>query len=409
MKKPMIVLAFSGGLDTTFCVLWLQKELNADVLTVTVDTGGFGPEELSAIAARSKALGAIEHRTIDGRAEVFSRFAVPLIQGNILRGRAYPLSVSAERVLQAEVVARVAREVGADGVSHGSTGAGNDQVRFDAVFQVLLPNVKVHTPIRDLGWSRQQETDYLAKFGVPVPAKTVSYSVNAGLWGTTVGGGATHDPWTEVPDSAFPSASEKAPAQGQDVVVGFEKGVPVSLDGKKLDGVSLVQALHVLGRTYAVGRGIHMGDTILGIKGRIAFEAPAPLMLIAAHNELEKLVLTRWQVFWKNHIGEFYGQMLHEGLYFDPVMRDIEAMIASSQEAVSGEARLRLRAGHFDVTGVKSPYSMVAGAATYGETTRLWTGPEAAGFAKLHALPMTLAARAHARGEKTPETAGSAA
>lgn len=396
MKKPKIVLAFSGGLDTTFCVLWLQKELGADVLTVTVDTGGFAPEELKAIQARAASLGAVEHRTIDGRAEVFSRFAVPLIQGNVLRGRAYPLSVSAERVLQAEVVARVARETGADGVAHGSTGAGNDQVRFDAVFQVLLPQVKVHTPIRDLGWSRQQETDYLAKFGVPVPAKTVSYSVNAGLWGTTVGGGQTHDPWTEVPDSAFPSSTEKAPAEGQSVVIGFAQGVPVSLDGATLDGVSLVQKLHALGRTYGVGRGIHMGDTILGIKGRIAFEAPAPLMLIAAHNELEKLVLTRWQGFWKNQLGEFYGQMLHEGLYFDPVMRDIEAMISSSQAAVTGEARLRLRAGRFDVTGVKSPFSMVAGAATYGETTKLWTGPEAAGFAKLHALPMTLAARARA-------------
>lgn len=400
MNKPKIALAFSGGLDTTFCVLWLQKELGADVHTVTVDTGGFDAAELAAIEARSRSLGAASHRTVDGRAEVFTRFAVPLIQGNILRGRAYPLSVSAERVLQAEVVARIARELGADGVAHGSTGAGNDQVRFDAVFQVLLPNVKVHTPIRDLGWSRQQETDYLSKFGVPVPVKTVSYSVNAGLWGTTVGGGATHDPWTEVPDSAFPSASETAPAGSRDVVIGFEKGVPVSLDGKVMDGVALVQALHALGRAYAVGRGIHMGDTILGIKGRIAFEAPAPLMLIAAHNELEKLVLTRWQVFWKNHLGEFYGQMLHEGLYFDPVMRDIEAMIASSQETVTGEARLRLRSGHFDVTGVKSPFSMVAGAATYGETTRLWTGPEAAGFAKLHALPMTLAARA--RAEKVP-------
>lgn len=398
MKKPKIVLAFSGGLDTTFCALWLQKELGADVITVTVDTGGFTPEELAAIEARAKSLKVLEHRTIDGRAEVFSRFAVPLIQGNILRGRVYPLSVSAERVLQAEVVARIAREAGADGVSHGSTGAGNDQVRFDAVFQVLLPGVQVHTPVRSLGWSRQQETDYLAKLGVDVPAKTVSYSVNAGLWGTTVGGGQTHDPWTEVPDSAFPTAASDAPAAGQDAVVGFEKGVPVSLDGKELGGVELVQKLHALGRRYAVGRGIHMGDTILGIKGRIAFEAPAPLMLIAAHQELEKLVMTRWQVFWKSQLGDFYGQMLHEGLYYDPVMRDIEAFLARSQETVTGEARLRLRSGRFDVTGVKSPFSMVAGAATYGETTKLWSGEEAAGFAKLHALPMTLAARA--RGEK---------
>ncbi len=396
MKKPTIVLAFSGGLDTTFCVLWLKKELGAEVITATVDTGGFSAEELATIAARSKALGAIKHYALDGRAEVFSRFAVPLIQGNILRGRVYPLSVAAERVLQAELVARVAKEEKADGVCHGSTGAGNDQVRFDAVFQVLLPGVKVHTPIRDLGLSRQQETDYLAKEGFEVPAKTTAYSVNAGLWGTTVGGGATHNPWTEIPDSAFPSLSSEPPKHGRDVVVGFEKGVPVTLDGKKLDGVELVAALHAIGREYAVGRGVHMGDTILGIKGRIGFEAPAPLMLIAAHNELEKLVLTRWQSFWKNQAGEFYGQMLHEGLYFDPVMRDIEAMIKSSQETVTGEARLRLRAGHFDVTGVKSPYSMVAGAATYGETTKLWTGDEAAGFSKLHALPMTLAARAKA-------------
>lgn len=396
MNKPKIVLAFSGGLDTTFCVLWLKKQLNADVITAVVDTGGFSKEELAAIAERSKALGALKHYELDGKAEVFDRFAVPLIQGNILRGRVYPLSVAAERVLQAELVARVAKEEKATGVCHGSTGAGNDQVRFDAVFQVLLPGVKVHTPIRDLGWSRQQETDYLAKEGFAVPAKTTAYSVNAGLWGTTVGGGATHDPWSEIPDSVFPSASEKAPAESASVVVGFEKGVPVSLDGKKLDGVSLVAELHKLGKKYAVGRGVHMGDTILGIKGRIGFEAPAPLMLIAAHNELEKLVLTRWQSFWKNQAGEFYGQMLHEGLYFDPVMRDIEAMIKSSQETVTGEARLRLRAGHFDVTGVKSPFSMVAGAATYGETTRLWTGDEAAGFSKLHALPMTLAARAKA-------------
>ncbi len=396
MNKPKIVLAFSGGLDTTFCVLWLQKELGAEVITATVDTGGFSAEELATITERSKALGAIKHYALDGRAEVFSRFAVPLIQGNILRGRVYPLSVAAERVLQAEMVARVAKEVKADGVCHGSTGAGNDQVRFDAVFQVLLPGVKVHTPIRDLGLSRQQETDYLAKAGVSVPAKTTAYSVNAGLWGTTVGGGATHNPWTEIPDSAFPSLSAQPPKHGRDVVVGFEKGVPVSLDDKKIDGVELVAALHAIGREYAVGRGVHMGDTILGIKGRIGFEAPAPLMLIAAHNELEKLVLTRWQSFWKNQAGEFYGQMLHEGLYFDPVMRDIEAMIKSSQETVTGEARLRLRAGHFDVTGVQSPYSMVASAATYGETTKMWTGDEAAGFAKLHALPMTLAARAKA-------------
>jgi argininosuccinate synthase len=400
MNRPKIVVAFSGGLDTTFCLVYLQKEMNAEVITVTVDTGGFSQEELAEIAQRSSDLGATKHYTLDGRAEVFERFAVPLIQGNVLRGRVYPLSVSAERVLQAELVSRLATELKADGVCHGSTGAGNDQVRFDGVFQALLPGFKIHTPVRDLGWSRQQETDYLARHGVSVPAKRLAYSVNAGLWGTTVGGGETHDPWKELPDAAYP-APMKEGGKETSVVVGFEGGVPVSLDGRTMDGVSLVQQLHALGQSYGCGRGVHMGDTILGIKGRVGFEAPAPLMLIAAHQELEKLVLTRWQCFWKAQLGDFYGQLLHEGLYYDPVMRDIEALLASSQKTVTGEARLRLRQGRFDVTGVKSPYSLVSSAAAYGETSKLWSGAEAAGFAKLHALPMTLAQRA--RGEKKEE------
>lgn len=399
MNKPLIVLAYSGGLDTTFCLVWLRKELGARVITATVDTGGFSAAELKDIAARAKKLGALEHRTIDGRAEVFRRFAVPLIQGNVLRGRIYPLSVSAERVLQAELVARLAKEKGADGICHGSTGAGNDQVRFDGVFHALLPGIELHTPVRELGWSRQQETDYLAKHGVSIPAKKTTYSVNAGLWGTTVGGRETHDPWAELPDEAYPTPSK--PGKGRkDVLIAFEKGVPVALDGKKLDGVSLVSKLHELGRSFGVGRGVHMGDTILGIKGRVGFEAPGPLLLIAAHQELEKLVLTRWQMFWKNHLADFYGQLLHEGLHLDPVMRDIEALISSSQETVTGEARVRLRPGRFDVTGVKSPYSLMSRGAAYGETSALWTGVEAAGFSKLHALPMSLARRARANGAK---------
>ncbi|MBI5210787.1 MAG: argininosuccinate synthase [Elusimicrobia bacterium] len=400
MKRPKIVLAFSGGLDTTFCLLWLRNELEAEVVTAVVDTGGFDARELSEVGERARALGAAAHHALDGRAEVFERFVVPLIQGNVLRGRVYPLSVSAERVLQAELVARLAVEVGADGVCHGSTGAGNDQVRFDGVSQTLLPSMKVYAPVRDLGWSRRQETRYLTERGVAVPAKKTAYSVNAGLWGTTVGGGETHDPWTEVPDAAYPSAAGRASKAGKNVVIGFAKGVPASLDGEQMEGVALVRALHRLGQSFGVGRGVHLGDTILGIKGRVGFEAPAPLILIAAHQELEKLVLTRWQSFWKNQIAEFYGQMLHEGLYFDPVMRDIEALMRSSQETVTGSARVRLRTGRFDVTGVKSPFSMVSGAAAYGETTRLWTGAEAAGFSKLHALPMTLARRARGRGRR---------
>ncbi|MBI3297136.1 MAG: argininosuccinate synthase [Elusimicrobia bacterium] len=392
--KPLLVLAYSGGLDTTFCLKWLQETLNAEVITATVDTGGFEPGELKAIEARALALGAKAHHTLDAKAELFARFVTFLIKGNVLRGRVYPLSVSAERVLQAELVATLAKKLGAAGVAHGSTGAGNDQVRFDGAFRALAPGLGVHTPVRALGWSREQETAWLAERGVSVPAKTVAYSVNTGLWGTTVGGRETHDPWTAIPDAAFPTPASGLETAARELVIGFEKGVPVSLDGKKLGGVELVAALHAVGRSYGLGRGVHLGDTILGIKGRIGFEAPAPLMLIAAHQELEKLVLTRWQAFWKNHLADFYGQMLHEGLYYDPVMRDLEAMIESSQARVSGEARLRLGKGRYEVTGVKSPWSLMdVQAAAYGETAKLWDGAEAAGFSKLHALPMALALR----------------
>ncbi len=398
MTRPKIVLAFSGGLDTSFCVIWLREEKQADVVTAVVDTGGFSPQELQAIEARSRALGAISHHTLDGRAEIFDRFVAYLIQGNILRGRAYPLSVAAERIVQAERVALLARELKADGIAHGSTGAGNDQFRFDGAFQALLPGVPVLTPIRDLGWSRERETAYLAEHGVTTPAKTAHYSVNAGLWGTTVGGRETHDPWQEIPETAWPTPPGPAPAGPRDLVLGFERGVPVALDGRSLPGVALIEELNSAGRAYGVGRGIHIGDTILGIKGRIGFEAPAPLVLIAAHRELEKIVLTRWQAFWKDHLADFYGQMLHEGLYYDPVLRDIEAMIRSSQTAVNGEARVRLSPGRFDVTGVRSTWSLVdAQTATYGETAKLWTGAEAGAFAKLHALPMSLAQRVRSR------------
>ncbi|MFA6028401.1 MAG: argininosuccinate synthase [Elusimicrobiota bacterium] len=403
MKKPLVVLAFSGGLDTTFCLLWLKETLGARVVTATVDTGGFSPAELKAIEARACALGAERHLTIDAREELFERFAKVLIQGNVLRGRVYPLSVAAERVLQADRVARLARELGADALAHGSTGAGNDQVRFDGVFHALAPGLPIHTPIRALGWTREQEVAWLAQRGVTIPAKTAVYSVNAGLWGTTVGGRETHDPWASVPESAYPASAEGARAKPLDVVVSFEKGVPVALDGRRLPGAELVAELHALGRAYGLGRGTHLGDTVLGIKGRIGFEAPAPLLLIQAHQELEKLVLTRWQCFWKNQLSDFYGQLLHEGLYYDPVMRDIEALIASSQERVSGDARLRLAPGRFEVGGVRSPYSMMAvQSAAYGETSRLWSGEEAAGFSKLHGLAMSLALRASPAADVKP-------
>ncbi|PCI36322.1 MAG: argininosuccinate synthase [Elusimicrobia bacterium] len=397
MKKK-ILLAFSGGLDTSFCAIWLQKEKNADVVTAVVDTGGFSKEELMDIQDHALALGAIEHHTLDSKKEVFDRFVVTLIQGNVLRGKAYPLSVAAERVVQAEAIAKLAKEIGADAVCHGSTGVGNDQIRFDGAFHSLLPGIEVLTPIRELGLSRKQETEYLEKNGVKISSKTTDYSVNAGLWGTTIGGKETHDAWVEVPDAAYPTSGITVEEKGRELIIGFKQGVPVSLDGEALAGVELVGALHKIGKGYGVGRGIHVGDTILGIKGRIAFEAPAPLVLISAHRELEKIVLTRWQSFWKDHLADFYGQHLHEGLAYDPVMDDITAMISSSQKKVTGEARVRFAPGKFAVVGVRSDHSLLdAQDAAYGETASLWTGAEAAGFSKLHAMPMVLAKRAEAK------------
>ncbi len=398
---PRIVLAFSGGLDTTFCVLWLRETLGADVVTVTVDTGGFGDDELASIEARARELGVEEHRTVDARGEVFDRFVAYLIQGDALRGGTYPVSVGAERTAQAEALVRVAEDVGADAVAHGSTRAGNDQIRFDVAVRTLAPHLAIHAPIRDLNWSRAQESAWLSERGIEIPAKTVRYSINEGLFGTTIGGGETHDPWTTPPDEAYRMTvdPEKATAEAEEVRIGFEAGRPVSIDGEELGGVEIVQTLNARARPHGVGRGLHIGDTILGLKGRLAFEAPGPLLLVKAHRELSKLVQTRWQGWWKDVLGSTYGNFLHEGLYFDPVMRDLEAFLASANARVTGEARVRLYRGDARVVGVRSPFSMLdSGVAVYGEAAEAWTGEEAAGFARLYGLGSMLARRAAERG-----------
>ena len=395
-QRPRIVLAFSGGLDTTFCAAWLRETEGADVVTVTVDTGGFAPAERRRIAARARAAGSVRHGTVDGRQRVYDRFCTYLIKGNCLRGGVYPLSVGAERIVQAEEVARVARREGAAAVAHGSTGAGNDQVRFDTAFAALLPGVRVVTPIRDLGWSRDREADWLAERGIEVDRSTRRYSVNAGLWGVTIGGGETHDPWKALPAEAWPTtpAPEDAPVRAEEIVLGFERGLPVSLGGRRMAPLALLERLGRSARRHGVGRGIHLGDTILGIKGRIAFEAPAPAVILKAHRELEKLVLTKAQQTWKQAVAEYYGDALHGALWFDPVMRDCEAFLDSSQGRVNGEARVRLYRGTCEVAGVRSPDSLLAGAgAQYGEGSRAWTGADAAGFARLHGLQGVLAAR----------------
>ncbi len=390
-----LVLAFSGGLDTSYCAAKLAAD-GWTVHTVWVDTGGASDADRARIRAQALAVGAVRHHAVDGRAPVFDRFVRFLIQGNVLRGEVYPLSVAAERTQQAISLVAVAREVGAAAVAHGSTGAGNDQVRFDVALRVLAPDLRILTPIRDATLTRPQAIAWLEARGLPVPPQAGAYSVNAGLWGTTWGGGWTHDPWTGPPAELLdPPADAPAPAE---IVIAWDLGLPTTLDGAPLAGPALVERLGALTQRYGIGRHTHTGETALGIKGRIGFEAGAALVLIHAHRELEKLVLTRWQTFWKDQLGRFYGDRLHEGQYFDPALRDIEALIASSQQRVTGETRVRLAPGRFQVTGVRSPFSMMDPAvATYGEEPRLWTGDEARAFARVAAIPSLLAARAAAR------------
>jgi argininosuccinate synthase len=392
MHSRPLALAFSGGLDTSYCVPRLVEQ-GYSVHTVYINTGGASPEERAAIRSQALAVGAAHHHEVDALALVFDRFVRYLIQGNVLRGEVYPLSVSAERTQQAISVIEVARAIGATAVAHGSTGAGNDQVRFDIALRVLAPELAIVTPIRDENITRDQAIAYLEARSLPVPAKAGAYSINAGLWGTTWGGGWTHDTWAGPPAELL-DPPDDAPA-ATDLVLEWAEGVPVSLDGAPLAGADLIARLAQLAAEYGFGRNIHVGETALGIKGRIGFEAGAALLLIGAHRELEKLVLTKWQIFWKDQLGRFYGDRLHEGHYFDPALRDIEALFTSSQTRVTGDTRVHLAAGRFMVTGARSPYSMMDRAvATYGEENRLWTGDEARAFARIGAIPELLAQRA---------------
>ena len=389
-----IVLAFSGGLDTSFCVPYLRETYNEPVYTVTVDTGGSAPE--SVLRARSKELGAVDHIHIDARQQLFDDHLRYLIMGNVLRGGVYPLCVGAERVVQAQQVVKAARKAGARAVAHGSTGAGNDQVRFDVVVRLLADDLELITPIRDQGFTRQNTTKYLTDRGYAVPDVTTRYSINDGLWGTTIGGVETLGTRLPLPEDAYPHSV--SPAESPDdpalVRISFENGLPAALDGETMDPVTLITTLAKLGSAHGVGRDIHVGDTILGLKGRVAFEAPAPLILVTAHRELEKIVLTKWQRYQKDQLADFYGMLLHEGQHFDPVMRDIEAFLLSSQQAVMGVVTVQLYRGSIRVQGCESPYSMFdTGVATYGEESALWDGKDARSYSKLAGLQAYLAHR----------------
>ena len=394
-----ILVAFSGGLDTSFCVPFLKEKFDVPVYTVTVNTGGMSERECRRVQERALELGSAGHHLVDARRQLFDTAIQYLIKGNVLRGAVYPLCVGPDRVVQADVVARKARELGVTRVAHGSTGAGNDQIRFDVALSVLAGDLEVLTPIRDGGLSREQTTRFLKDRGFDVPASTSTYSINTGLWGTTVGGRETLGTSESLPDDAWPTPSaQDAPNKPRDLTVGFENGIPLTLDGQPMDPVAIIEELNETGAEHGVGRAVHVGDTILGIKGRVGFQAPAAAVLIPAHRELEKLVLTRWQQVHKQQLGDFYGMMIHEAQYFDPVLRDIEAFLESSQAVVTGAVHVRLYKGSVSVQGAVSPFSMFdAGIATYGETNTLWDGRDARGFGRILGVQSMLARSARTK------------
>lgn len=393
MKKK-IVLAFSGGLDTSFCVPYLIENYDAEVHAVLVDCLGMSDHQVQAIAGRASELGASKFECIPAFDDLYGRIISNLIRGNVLRDRTYPLCVGAERFIQAEHVALYAKKIGTSLVAHGSTGAGNDQVRFDAALLTILPEVEIITPIRDKELKRSDTTSYLRERGFHVEEKTTSYSINDGIWGTTIGGKETTTSDQALPFDAFPFLKdpETFTHPAEEIEIGFEKGLPVSLNGDKLPAKALLTRLLELGRRHGIGRGMHLGDTILGIKGRIGFEAPVPAILYLAHKELEKLVLSKWQRQLKDNLADTYGMLLHEGQYYDPVMRDIEAFFDNSQNHVNGTIRLYVGKGNLFPLGATSPNSLMnASFAKYGEETSGWTGEEARAFSKLYALSSKIA------------------
>ncbi len=380
MKK--VVLAFSGGLDTSFCCIYLSRDLGLEVHSVVVNTGGFSEEELKNIEKKAYDLGVKSHTTIDETEDYYQDTIKYLIFGNVLKNATYPLSVSAERVCQATAIANYAKKIGAECVAHGSTGAGNDQVRFDMIFQTLIPGVEIITPIRDLQLSREAEIDYLNSHGVEYSADKAKYSINKGLWGTSVGGAETLTSNEYLPESAWPTPVTST--EPRKITVDFENGQPVALDGEKMSSVKVIQELQAIAQPYGIGRDIHVGDTIIGIKGRVGFEAAGPIILIKAHHALEKHTLTKWQLSWKDQLAGFYGNYMHEGQMHDPVMRDMEAFLQSSQDTVSGRVFIELHPYRFVILGIESEHDLMSNKfGSYGEMNKGYTGDDVKGFSKI--------------------------
>jgi argininosuccinate synthase len=384
-----ILLAFSGGLDTSFCVPWLKDTYQRPVITVTVDTGGIDGPAAKSLAERSALLGALEHHLIDARAAYFDQVLKFLIMGNVKRGNVYPLCVGAERVLQAQTIAQMSLSLKTKMVAHGCTAAGNDQVRFEVALRTLAPDLDIIAPVRDRAFKRPEQLKYLQDHKLPVPPFGAAYSVNRGLWGVTIGGKETLTSQGSIPDDAWVLSKDAftQPRTPERHSVGFLEGVPDSLDGERLSAVAIIEELETLAGPFGIGRGIHLGDTVIGTKGRVAFEAPAAEVLLTAHRELEKLVLTGKQARIKEGVSQVYGDLVHEGQHLDPVCRDIEALLKSSQGRVSGEVKLLFRPGSVFVEGVTSPYSLMAASkGVYGESAGEWTPADALGYSKMLAL-----------------------
>ena len=382
MKKKVLV-AFSGGLDTSFCVKYLKEEKGYDVYTALVNTGGFSPSQLEEVEKKALALGAVSHCNIDITQEFYDKAIRYMIFGNVLRGNTYPISVSSERVFQAIAIIEYAKQIGVHAVAHGSTGAGNDQVRFDMIFQTLAPEIEIIALVRDLALTRQQEIDYLKAHGVDASWEKSKYSINQGIWGTSVGGVETLHSEQTLPEEAYPS---QITAEGEErLKLTFEQGELAAVNGKPYaDKVEAIRAVEAIGSKFGIGRDMHIGDTIIGIKGRVGFEAAAPMLIIAAHKMLEKHTLTKWQIYWKEQVATWYGMFLHEAQYLEPVMRDIEAMLLSSQRNVTGTVELILRPRNYTLVGVDSTYDLMkTDFGEYGEVNKAWTADDVKGFTKI--------------------------
>lgn len=384
-----VVLAYSGGLDTSYCVKYLSEELGLEVYTALADTGGFSAAELKAVEQKAYTLGAKKHVHLDVTAEYYEKCIRYMVFGNVLRNKTYPVSVSSERTFQALAIVKYAKEIGAQYIAHGSTGAGNDQVRFDLCFAVFAPEIRIITPTRDLKLSRETEIEYLRTHGVNTDWKKMEYSINKGIWGTSVGGKETLHSRTNLPEEAYPSQLKQAGTE--ELELEFLQGEVVGVNGEKLSRIEAILRVGHIASAWAIGRDTHVGDTIVGIKGRVGFEAAAPLLIIKAHELLEKHTLTKWQQYWKEQLGNWYGMFLHEAMYSEPVMRDIERFLENSQRNVSGKVFIRLRPYHFDLTGIESPHDLMnSGFAEYGEMNNAWTAEDVKGFTRMLAMPLRI-------------------